>query len=243
MGQLRRFFALKEEHIGDSFAIVSSYNHIAKVLRARVGERFVINIENELIDYVCEVTNIDKSTVYLNIVSSNINYCESKLDITLFCGCLKGGNMDLVVQKAVELGVNYIKPFESQFTISCVDNDKANRLTKISHEASKQCCRAKQVGVEPSINFNALCSLLPNYDAVIFCNENGGEKLLSLDLSCANRIAVVVGSEGGFSQQEQDILGKISISISLGKRILRAETATFYILSVLNELAETTFRG
>lgn len=234
MSEFRRFFSTAEERDGDTVFLRNEYNHLAKVLRAKVGDTIIVCF-NDGYDHYCQITDITSSVVQVKIISTTINPCESGIKITCYVGCLKGGNMDLVVQKAVELGASAIVPFTSAFSVSNCDAKKAERLTKISYEASKQCGRALKIDVTQDLSFSGLLNGLRqnNYDAVYFCDERGGIPLASaLDVNHKN-IAVVVGSEGGFSLEEQKQLRTLACGVSLGKRILRAETATIFALSVI----------
>ncbi len=233
MGQLRRFFAFPYEKQGNKIELKSEYNHLALVLRCKVGELFTVCF-NDGYDNTAQVTSVNKDTVFLDIIDTVKNKSESKFDVTLFVGVIKGDGMDLCVQKAVELGVNHIVPFVSKYTIASCETVKANRLTKISQEASKQCCRARLVNVDTAISFNQMLDKLDSFDQVLFCNERGGKNLFSMINNQAKTIAVVIGSEGGFSDEEANILSSKCISVSLGERILRAETACIYSLCALD---------
>lgn len=233
MGQLRRFFVLPSEIEGNKAEIRSEYNHIAKVLRARVGDRYVICCGDGM-DRVCQVTGVTADTAYLDVVDSYVNSAESKQAITLFQGVIKGDGMDYVVQKAVELGTIEIVPFTSQYTVAECKGGKAERLTKIAKEAVKQCGRARLVTVSEQISFKQLTERLSGFEQALFCDERGGKPLLSVYKMDAKNAAIVVGSEGGFSENEQEMLQKVAQSVSLGKRILKAETASLYVLSAID---------
>lgn len=233
MSEYRRFFAPLCEKTAQTVYLKEEYNHLAKVLRAKVGDEVIVCF-NDGNDNFCRITSISADTVTAEILSTYPNKCESPVDITLYFGCLKGGNTDLVVQKAVELGVKAIQPFTSSFTVSSCDKKKAERLTKISHEASKQCGRAYLVDVKEDIPFSKLTEIISSHihEQIIFCDERGGAPLVSA-ISTAKNIGVIIGSEGGFSIEEENQLCKIATGVTLGNRILRAETATFFALSVI----------
>ncbi|MEG1706299.1 MAG: RsmE family RNA methyltransferase, partial [Clostridia bacterium] len=148
------------------------------------------------------------------------------------------GNTEFVCQKAVELGVSKIVPIESKFTIAKADTAKIDRLSKITQEACKQCGRAKTVPVDSVINIKELADKVAEYDKAILCYENEKHLLLknSIDKSCRN-IAIIIGSEGGFSIDEVKLLTDSgAVCVTLGKRVLRAETASVYALSVIDSV-------
>ncbi len=233
MGQLRRFFALPEEINGNKIFLASEYRHIAKVLRLRPGNEVVVTT-GDGVDHFCRIESIGSDVVELSVTEFSQNPAELAADVTLFQGVIKGSGMDWLTEKAVELGVNGIVPFVSEHTVADCGEAKAQRLTKIAREATKQCGRARIVNVGAAVSFKQMCGMLGGFDDVIFCNERGGKPLSKASLG-GKKIAVIVGSEGGFSQNEAQTLSELAQSVTLGKRILRAETAGIYALSVIAE--------
>ncbi len=236
MGQLRRFYALAQEKRGEQFYIESDYTHLAKVMRAKEGMRFTVSILGEADDYLCQVSCVTDRRVVLNILEQYPNERESAVEVTLFAGCLKGDAADRLVQEAVELGVKKIIFFRSAYTVSDVDGKKAQRFERVARETCKQCCRNALVEVPPAITFAAMAESLKEYQKAYFCCEREGEGVPIADAldNALNSVALVVGSEGGFSEEEIQTLKKHSTAVSLGKRILRAHTASLYALSVID---------
>lgn len=236
MSEYRRFFAQPNEKISDkTIALTAEYNHIAKVLRCKTGEKVIVCF-NDGLDNLCQINSVTTDTVYMDILDSFVNENEKHTRISLFFGVLKGDNTDLVVQKAVELGAAQIVPFTSTFTVSDCKESKAARLTKIAHEASKQCGRATLMDIPQAITYNELKNRLSEYDLSLFCYEKGGISIQKAIETHPDSIAVVIGAEGGFSDKEAEELSEIATTIHFGSRILRAETASIYALSVLDAL-------
>lgn len=243
MAEYRRFFAKESDRQGDSVYISGNeFNHIKKVLRLKIGDEVVVCF-NDGMDNLCEIKDIGDKQAALEIKKTYKNLAESDVEITLFQACMKGDKMDFCIQKAVELGVTKIIPFESQFTVAKFDGKKIERYERIAFEASKQCGRAKLTKICNGEKFGKLSDMFKEYDIVVFCNEYEKENLMLdtlLKLPKFSNIAVVVGSEGGFSKEEVSIIkdAKNTVSVSFGNRILRAETAGVFALSLISSILQ-----
>ena len=162
------------------------------------------------------------------------------VSLTLFAGNLKNGNLDLVVRKAVELGVDRIVPFVSART----DEKKFNRerAERIALEAAKQCGALFLSEVEEQISFKEVLDRVKNYDKTWFCYENETRSpLAKIAREEGRSFALIVGSEGGFTDEEAAAaVAAGAKSVTLGRRILRAETADIvasaFALGALGEL-------
>lgn len=236
MSIYRRFFVSPSSIQGDSIDLVEQYQHIAKVLRMRVGDQLIACCGDGL-EHLCTITHIDNTTVVAHIETSSESVGENKYHTTLYLGVLKGDKNDLVVQKAVELGVDKIVLFDSKYTVSDIKENKLVRLARIALEAGKQCGRARVVEVS---GFNFANIDLSQHQLSLVCYERQLEGSLASVVTNRNYpqdIAIVVGSEGGLDKAEVDkLVAQGGISVTLGSRILRAETAPLYVLSVLHSL-------
>ncbi len=236
MSIYRRFFVSPSSIQGDSIDLTEQYQHIAKVLRMRVGDQLIACCGDGL-EHLCIITHIDNTTVVAHIDNSSTSIGENTYSTTLYMGVLKGDKNDLVVQKAVELGVDKIVLFDSKYTVSDIKENKLVRLSRIAFEAGKQCGRAVIVEVS-SCNFN--CIDLSRHQLSLVCYERQLEGSLASVVASRNYpqdIAIVVGSEGGFDKEEvEKLVIQGGIAVTLGSRILRAETAPLYVLSVLHSL-------
>ena len=201
--------------------------HLAKVLRTQVGEKIVCLCGDEF-EYLAEVSEVGKKHITARVLQKTLCAKNPKFDITLFQGLAKGEKMELITQKCTELGISNLCPFESNFTIAKANALRLDRLTKITQEACKQCGRSKPITIHPvqklkNIDFSG-------FDLVIFLYEKADpaqtlEKLIP-QIQRAENIAIIVGAEGGFADEEaQKILQSGAKSVCLGARILRAETA------------------
>ncbi len=230
MGGYRRFFA---EKIQDYVEISGDeFSHAVNTLRLGVGEK-VILFDNSGFDYVCTINNIAKKSMTVCVDEKIVNENECKNDITLICGYLKGDKTEFVVQKAVELGVKEIVVFSSEFSSAYMNDNKLARLNKVSMEAAKQCGRSIAPKVIYVDNFASALECGKKHKNRLFAYENT-ENYTTHISDVKGDVAIVVGSEGGFSKKEVELaLGCDYKVITLGKRILRAETAALCAISVV----------
>lgn len=226
---MKKFYGQKQ---GDFFYLVDSEFLHLKVLRCEIGEQILCLCADGL-DYYCTITQINKKDAYAKIDYTEENTKNPKKNIHIFQGLVKGEKLDLIVQKLTELGISEITTFESEFTIAKANNNKLDRLNKISDEACKQCGRGIPLKINQTIGFNMLIEKLKEYDCIFFANEKDTARNYNFDKN-TNNIAIVVGSEGGFSDNEINKINEIGcVTFGLGSRILRAETACIALASIV----------
>ena len=233
--ELRRFFTESNKIIGNSIVIDNlEYNHIVKVLRFKVGFKLIICVGDGY-DYHSTVISIDDKVVICEINEKLLNINNSKVEVNLFAAMIKEDNFELVVQKAVELGVYSITPVITAYVSE--KSLRADRLEKISSDASKQCGRASKVIINPAVNLEQAINKAGKSELTIMAYEK--ERYVTLqDILIKSKnvrsIALLIGPEGGFSDEERDIINKNHISkFTLGRRILRAETASIVTLGII----------
>lgn len=237
-----RFFVTEEAKTGDTVKICGSDAlHIARSLRMAVGDGVTVCL-GDGDEHFCTLTSIHDDECIARVDSTRPSPAESPRHITLYMAYPKGDKLETVVQKAVELGVCRVVPFESERCIKRPAPEKAAkntaRLLRIAEEAAKQCGRAILPDVGMPISFAELLDRISTHAVTLFCYE--GEGALSLrsvleDGISDGDIAVIVGSEGGFSPSEADrISARGAKCVNLGPRILRCETAPDYILSAIS---------
>ena len=245
MSSLKRFFVDKIEEIvllqGEEF------EHAKNVLRLGVGDE-VILLDNSGIEYTAVIAEASKKQMLLNVIGKAMGDKEAAVDVALVFGYLKNADKnEFIVQKAVELGVKKIVAFSSEFSSSYMNANKLERLNKVSKEAAKQCMRSVAPCVEYCDNLSDALSAVDGYQNKLFACEFATESKANVaDLEGST--AVVIGSEGGFSREEELLASKMGFaSVTLGKRILRAETAAVALTSVvmfsLGELGENKGAG
>lgn len=240
--QMSKFFIEKESISGDSIDITGEdVAHIRKVLRMRVGEK-LIACDNDGTDFECEITNIDDKHVAAKILTSWKSENEAPIRVTLFQGIPKSDKMDFIIQKCVELGIDSIVPVKTDRTVIRFENTKdevkkQQRWQKIAVEAAKQCNRGILPKITNPVDFNTALDMAGANDLILIPYENESEQGLKSVLrnnSTARTIAVFIGPEGGFAEDEvKNCIERSFYSVSLGKRILRTETAGLTVLSIL----------
>jgi len=209
------------------------HNHLHNVLRLTEGTEVILNAGDGF-DYHAKITKTTKNSTELVILNSTKNMADPRVCVTLFQALTKSDNMYLIVQKCTELGISKLVPFESKFITAKDKNGKADKLQLIANQSTKQCRRSVPLCVEQTLKFNQMVSKLKEYDLVIFANECEKTMPLNSDISIYNNIAIIVGSEGGFDKDEIDaIVSAGGKSITLGNRILRAETAAISLSAVV----------
>ena len=231
----RRFFIEKDIEVEEEFKIEGEEAKHIMVLRHNIGDEILVN------DKVCKIKDITKKGIICVAVSLEKRKEEPNIKITLFQSLLKSDKLEFVIQKCVELGIYKIIPFMSKNVVVKVEEKdkikKSIRWNKISLEASKQCGRSDIVKVEDMITFPEMINVLKDFELVILAYENETKKLkevINKNLKVKN-IAIIIGPEGGFEKDEvQEILRQNNAnSVSLGSRILRAETASLNLVSIL----------
>lgn len=209
------------------------HNHIAQVLRLKINDRVICFCEDDF-DYIYEVVDIQKKYTSLELIEKKQNNCNPKTNIVVFQGLPKGDKLELIIQKLNELGISEIIPFESDFTIAKFNSSKIDRLNKIAYESSKQCGRSKSLIVRDCISFKQMLKEIEKFDTVLFAYEN--ERTIHINnVELYGNIAIIVGSEGGFSLKEvEEILKTKAKVVGLGNRILRCETASIAMSSYIS---------
>jgi 16S rRNA (uracil1498-N3)-methyltransferase len=240
---MARFFVTGESITENQITISGNDAfHIARALRMAVGDEITV-CDDGGTEYLTRLVRIRDDECIAEIISEQAGSTESPVDITLFMAYPKGDKLETVVQKSVELGASAIIPFESSRCIKRPSADKADkitdRLSRIAEEAAKQCGRSKLPEVSKMIKFSELLTKIQGFDLTLFCYEGKGAESLKKVLDSYGRhsgkIAVIIGSEGGFSKEEaESIVDKGARCVNLGPRILRCETAPDYCLSAIS---------
>ncbi len=243
-----RFFVRREQIQGDMASVLGDdAHHIARSLRMAVGDTLTL-CDMQGREYLCRIENFDGDReVRASVLSVKDAENEPPLFIRLYQALPKGDKLDTVIQKAVECGASEIVPFESERCIVRVkaeaEERKTERRNKIAAEAAKQCGRSVLPRVLPTASFEEMTERLQNDGLCIFCYEGDGTEPLGAVLRRElpsvfdgekKSVSVIVGSEGGFSLKEAERIALAGgVPSGLGKRILRTETASGFVLAAL----------
>lgn len=239
-----RFFVTSTQIKNDVVTLTGDdARHISRSLRMAVGDRITV-CDMQRTEYLCELTDFLPDAVKGRVLSASPSATEPPVHITLYQALPKGDKLDTVIQKAVECGVSCVRPFESErCVVRCKKESEAHkteRRARIALEAAKQCGRGILPEVLPTCSFEEMLAGAGTCDAVLFCYEGDGTRpigqlLASLSLKPSARIAIVVGSEGGFSIPEAERARACGFHMTgLGRRILRTETAPLFALACVS---------
>ncbi len=212
--------------------------HISTVLRAKTGDKITI-CDKKSTDYECSICRINKNSVIAEINEIHKNKNEPNIKITVFQSIPKLDKMETVIQKCVEIGVVRIVPVISEHTVVKIGENaskKLERFRKIACAAAKQCERGIIPDIHEIIDFNNAVNMAKSLDSAIMPYEK--ERKLSFKSAIkeinGSEIGIFIGPEGGFSPSEVQLCAQNGIkSVSLGKRILRTETAGLVAAAIL----------
>lgn len=235
-----QFFVEPEQITEENVTVTGSdVNHIKNVLRMKKGEQVRIS-DNCGGDYLCEITELTPEQISLHILEKCDN-TELPVKITLFQGLPKGDKMELIIQKAVELGVNEIVPVAMKNCVVKLDEKKAkakqSRWQAIAESAAKQSKRSIIPRIGEVVSFSQAAAMAENMAVklVPYENERGMAHTREVfgKIPKGADIAVFIGPEGGFASKEIELVREDMELVSLGNRILRTETAGLTALSML----------
>ena len=199
--------------------------HARTVLRVAVGTEITL-LDNSGREFFAIIDKIEKARLTAHVTGVAQGDKEAQTPIYLLCGALKGDKTELIVQKATELGVKKIGVFSSRFCSAYMNENKVERLNKVAREAAKQCLRSIAPEVVYFDKFEEALQSAAEYENKLFFCEfvHSSDKDISHMSGCT---ALIVGSEGGFAAEEFELAKSVYgfSGITLGKRILRAETA------------------
>lgn len=244
-----RFF-VSEENIGEDHIRITGADasHIMRSLRMSTGEHVTVcNMKSR--EYECVIESFGEGEVMLSVKECFEGLTEPPYKAVLYQALPKGDKMELIIQKAVELGVFEIVPFISERCISRPDKksmaSKLERWNKIALEAAKQCGRGIVPAVCEPCSFEEAVRRASNADIRMLLYENEQYRSLRDALESARQnadmpeISLMVGAEGGFSEKEAERACDVGLeAVSLGRRILRCETATISALGAVSYALE-----
>lgn len=237
-----RFFIQEAARVGGTVELRGDdAHHISFSLRMAAGETITVT-DSEGKGVLCRLDTLDGTRVTATVLSEIENAGESPVEVHLFQAYPKSDKLEFIIQKAVELGACAITPFESE---RCIKRPKADKIEhhlqrqeKIALEAAKQCGRGVLPKVFAPVSFDEMLAAASQYPLALFCHPSGDTVSLKETLSThpdVRRIAIVVGSEGGFSETEFESAKRAGlIPTGLGARVLRCETAPLFLLSAIS---------
>jgi len=226
---MSRFFGKVE---GDKATIQGEEAaHMTRTLRMQKGDGFIA-IDGSDYEYPCEIAEIASGEVKAKVLEKRLCAAEPRIKITLYQAYPKAAKMETILQKCVEIGIGAFVPFISERCVKKPEMDDTNkiaRLQKVAREAVKQCGRSRGIEVSPILSMKEVLRRVPQHGLCLLAWEETKDASLKQVLRAyagVNDIALIIGPEGGFSAQEAKGMADAGAkAVSLGKRILRTETA------------------
>lgn len=238
---MQQYFA--KDKINNNFVLEEQdLFHIEKVMRMKENDLIYVVYKEKVYE---SVVKFNKGKINVECLRETVVNNELACNVTLIYGLPKGDKFEFVVQKATELGVSTIVPYAASRSVSVISKEKEGkkleRWNKIAKEASEQSKRNKCVKVEKICDEDSILNYKSKLNLVAYedVSQEGCTKLFNLLSKRYDSITLVVGPEGGFEQREIDNLVNNGFEvISLGKRILRSETAPLFLMSIIGYMYE-----
>lgn len=237
-----KFFVPKEQIEEEKLYLTGEdVSHITRVLRMGEGEKLIV-CDGKGYDYNVELYEIADKKITCKILDKRKCDTEANIEVTLFQGLPKASKMDYIIQKTTELGISRIVPCKLSRCVVKLENAKAEskkveRWQKISGEAAKQSGRGIIPSVEMPVTLDAAIAMLKDYDIAFVpyeCEEETHIKDVLLSVENPSRAAFIIGPEGGFALEEIEKIKAAGVkTVTLGKRILRTETAGEAVLAMI----------
>lgn len=245
-----KFFVNNEQVNDENIHIIGDdVNHIKNVLRMKIGDTFNICNNESLENYIVKIDSFEQKEIICKVQEKIETFTESNVKVHIYQGLPKADKMELIIQKSVELGVQKITPVEMKRCVVKLDGKdkvkKLDRWQKIAEVAAKQCGR----DIIPEIcnvkNIKEIADEFSGYDIVLLCYENEKNVFLKSVLKSLNvtenlkddknlNIAIIIGPEGGIDISEVEFMEQRGAKVvSLGNRILRTETVSLSLLSII----------
>lgn len=236
-------FFTEKENINGSVLVINNDDavHIKKVLRLSEGDTIQV-CDGAGTDYTAVIDQIGKDGIVCSIKDTKISDTEPRIDVTLYQGLPKAAKMDYIIQKNTELGINRIVPAKLSRCVVKLEDNKAEekktaRWRKIANEAAKQCGRGIVPTVSEPMSADEIIESVKDDDLVFVpyeCEETIRLRDIAEKNPDAKKISFIIGPEGGFDPSEIEKFKSAGINtVTLGKRILRTETAGEAVLSML----------
>lgn len=236
---MRRFF-IDPTDITKGCATITDQQearHIATVLRLKPGNTLELFDGNGMV-YQAEITALGKTTVETQILASH-HHREAPPFVSVAQAQVKGKKMDLIIQKATELGITAIQPIITQYVVAKESPaGQSGRWQRIVHESCKQCNRPTPLVYHPTITLDQLLARSDGFATKIFFWEDESTATLSdLNLQPVEQVLLLIGPEGGFAAAEAEAAIRAGFKpVSLGPRVMRAETASIAAMAIVQFL-------
>ena len=245
------FFAHENSRQGDFFYISGpDYNHIKNVLRMKQGDEFLVSCGG--ISSLCSLNGFEGDCAVAEIIDENYQSTDLPVKIYLFQGLPKSDKMELIIQKCVELGVHCIVPTEMNRCVVRLDDkkkkSKTQRWQSIAESAAKQSKRSAVPEICEAVSYNEALNMAKELDVLMvpYESKDGMQSTINAlsKIRDGSSVGIIIGPEGGFEDSEIDKATAMGADIvSLGKRILRTETAAITAVGMVMLHSEMNLGG
>lgn len=236
---MQRYFISVDRITGTHIHLTGDeVHHIKNVMRSKPGDRIIVCNEDGY-DYVCVIEEMSSRQIDCRLVEKFPSQGEPRTNITIAQSLVKGDKFEWIVQKGTEIGASAFQPFQSARSIVKInaqkETKKRDRWQRIAKEAAEQSHRGKVPAVLPVLSWNAMLDEIEKFPLALIAYEKGGMPVNQVIPNFqAEKILLLIGPEGGFTEEEIDEAhARGAVPITLGPRILRAETAPLVALSCL----------
>jgi 16S rRNA (uracil1498-N3)-methyltransferase len=223
--------------------IGTDVNHISNVLRLKIDDEILVTNKDNEKTYLSKIVKFSKENIICRIIKNKEDTTESNIYIDIYQGLPKSDKMEYIIQKTTELGVKNIIPVDMERCVVKIDkkseSKKIERWQKISEVAAKQSKRDYIPKIGNIIKIEDICNITSKYDIILLAYEDENKTTIKDELKRIKqksdnklKIGIIIGPEGGLSEKEVNKLISSGIKcVSLGKRILRTETAPIVMVS------------
>lgn len=237
-----KFFVEQDKIEGNKIIIdTDDVGHITRVLRLGTGD-IVTVCDSRGTDYEARISEIEPKKIICDIISKRVSLSEPNIDVTLFQGLPKASKMEYIIQKTTELGINSIVPVKLSRCVVKIDGTKderkkLDRWQKISEAAAKQSGRGIVPKIEGIMTLDEVLERAKDFDLFFVpyeCEDKKTLKDVLLSKKNVKSVGLIIGPEGGFDPSETEKIRNSGIdTVTLGKRILRTETAGEAVLAMI----------
>ncbi len=242
---MQRYFLLENAELNQRFFLHNNedIHHIKNVMRMTVDDEIIITF-NDQKSMICKIIDFHEQNIEVLTLEDTTRQTELPVEISIASGLIKGDKYEWMIQKATEMGAHHFIAVQSERSVVKLDHKKQSkkidRWQKIIKEASEQSMRLTIPDIRYMSNFNSVCDIINEYDYVLIAYEEeakrGGTSNLhqiGSNLKKGQKVLIIFGPEGVLSEKEVALF-EDGYNISLGPRILRAETAPLYALAALS---------
>lgn len=239
----KRYFYNDDLNVGRTITLEGDeFHHLSNVMRSRIGERVCL-FNGDGSFYFSNVKTIAKKYAEIEVTEKIESVSEPEIKLSVYQALAKGDKLSLIMQKITEIGASNLCLFESKFCDVKANTHKQERMDNIAISAAKQCGRASITKTSGIYSIKQVAEQIKDFDAFYVAYENKDGLTLVSDLennkNSLKNVAIMIGAEGGFSEDEIKLLEQNGAKIvSLGKRILRTETAAIVTAGVIMQILE-----